>query len=279
MTVEFTAHNIRLDNGTFTKPEIGYAMDSHPWFVSARALLDSLFPGDKTRYRLADLGCLEGGYAVEFARLGFQVLGLEVRESNIAACRYVQANTSLPNLDFVQDDAWNLGKHGHFDVVFCCGILYHLDRPKRFLEMLSATTDRVLILQTHFAVGTSSIGSLLPAVLRPMVRSVVGGTSTEKYSLSTLTENEGLRGRWYTEFATDSAFQNREAAKWSSWDNRRSFWIQREYLLQTISQAGFDVVLEQFDSLGRNLASAMTRGFYKTDSRGTFVGIKSKSFV
>ena len=275
MSIEFTAHNIRLDDGTYTKPEVGFGMDAYPVFLSAKGLLTSLFPGDKSRYRLADLGCLEGGYAVEFARLGFQVLGLEVRDANFAACRHVQANTSLPNLEFVRDDAWNLAKYGQFDVVFCCGLFYHLDRPKQFLEVLAATTSRVLILQTHFAVRTRSLISYLPAPLRQFAGTRWRQTSTAKYSLSNLTTHEGLPGRWYSEFLTDASFRNREGARWSSWDNRRSFWIQREYLLQAIHDVGFDVVLEQFDSLGSDIACAMTRGYYNTDSRGTFVGIKS----
>ncbi len=49
----------------------------------------------------------------------------------------------------------------------------------------------------------------------------------------------------------------------------------REYLLQALSQAGFELVMEQFDSLGAQIADAMLHGYYKTDSRGTFVGIKT----
>ena len=94
--LEFTDHNIRLDDGTFTKPESTRSMVDHPWFKSARGILETVFPGDKSELRLADVGCLEGGYAVEFARMGFQVLGIDVRELNIAACNYVKSKTDLP---------------------------------------------------------------------------------------------------------------------------------------------------------------------------------------
>ena len=33
------------------------------------------------------------------SRMGFEAVGIEVRDSNIAACRYVQENTDLPNLE------------------------------------------------------------------------------------------------------------------------------------------------------------------------------------
>jgi hypothetical protein len=254
MIPEFTAHNIRLDDGTLTKPEIIHTMDNSPWFVSARRVLETVFPGDKKAVRLADLGCLEGGYAVEFARIGFQVLGVEVRESNIVACNYVKSKTKLENLKFVRDDAWNIGAYGMFDAIFCCGLLYHLDRPKEFIHLLSSATKKIVILQTHFATDSNE---------------------SNKFGLSGVSENEGLRGRWYQEFGDEKAFSDREAKKWASWDNRRSFWIQREYLLQALKDAGFDLVMEQFDSLGPNIAENMTRGYYRTDLRGTFIGIKT----
>jgi SAM-dependent methyltransferase len=253
MTLEFTAHNIRLDDGTFTKPD-STSMVEHPWFISARRVLETVFPGDKSQLRLADLGCLEGGYAVEFARMGFRVLGIEVRELNIAACNYVKSKTDLPNLEFAWDNALNIARYGVFDAVFCCGLLYHLDRPKQYLETLSSVTTKLLILQTHFSLSESA------------------GVD---YGLSAPTENEGLVGRWFTEFGDDEAFNNRDTAKWKSWDNYRSFWIQREYLLQAILDVGFDLVMEEYSSLGPTIAGCLSSGSYQMALRGTFIGIKT----
>jgi precorrin-6B methylase 2 len=256
-------------------------MDANESFVSARRLLDTVFPGDKNHYRLADLGCLEGGFAVEFARMGFQVLGIEVRAANIAACNYVKAHTNLPNLEFIKDDARNIAKYGVFDVVFCKGLLYHLDKPKEFLNTLSAVTAKLLILQTHFSTDTKNkehrwFGTARKLLARVKRHNPEPAAKYREFNLSELSENETLRGRWYTEFANDEAFSKRDSAKWSSWDNRRSFWIQREYLLQAIYDVGFDLVLEQFDSLGPNIAESMLCGFYKAETFGTFIGIKTE---
>jgi SAM-dependent methyltransferase len=251
MDILFTAHNILLDNGVCTLPGV-LPTASNPWLVSAKRILNAMLPGSKSAYRIADLGCLEGGFSVEFARMGFNVVGIEVRESNIRACNYVKNNLNLPNLEFVQDDAWNIGQYGHFDAILCCGLLYHLDRPVSFLNLLSSAVTKLLIVQTHFATEHRS----------------------EKFNLSDVVINEGVEGRWYTEFANDQAFDQREMSKWSSWDNHKSFWIKREYLLNAIKEAGFDAVLEQYDSLG-NIAESINTGYYKTDSRGTFIGIKS----
>jgi len=232
----------------------GTDMASNAWFLSAKRIMETVFPGPKSELRVADPGCLEGGFSVEFERLGFRVLGLEIRENNYAACQYVKSKTDLPSLEFVQDDAWNIARYGPFDAVFCCGLLYHLDRPKQFLQTLSSVTSKLLILQTHFATERAN----------------------PKFGLSELVENEGLQGRWYTEYATAQDFQNRESMKWSSWDNRRSFWIQREHLIQAIRDVGFNLVMEQYDSLGPDIAGSMTGGFYHSDNRGTFIGIKTR---
>ncbi len=192
--------------------------------------------------------------------MGFTTVGLEVRDENLAACNYVKSRTNLPNLSFVKDDCWNILKYGPFDVVFCCGLFYHIEQPKQFLETLSAATNKVLIIQTHFSTDPTNPGY---------------EKHTEKFRLSPLAENEGLKGRWFPEFNSDEEFQNREHTKWASWDNRKSFWVQREYLLKAIYDVGFDIVLEQYDNLGSDIANCMLNGYYHTDARGTFIGIKS----
>jgi ubiquinone/menaquinone biosynthesis C-methylase UbiE len=277
MPVSFTSHNIRLDDGSFTKPDVGYSMDVHPWFLAAKRILDAAFPGDKRQVRIADLGCLEGGYTVEFARLGLRSLGIDVRETNIEACRYVQSKVNLPNLDFVRDDVWNIAAHGNFDAVFCCGLFYHLDKPREFLNVLSKVTKRLLILQTHFSEAKDSPSFIRPRRFRRAVAKLLPlrNTGTTTHKLSLLSENEGLPGRWFAEFRTKRAFLDRENRRWASWNNKQSFWIQREYLLQAIREAGFDVVLEQFDSLGPNIAFEMTEGSYRSSARSTFIGIKT----
>lgn len=274
--LEFTAHNIRLDDGTFTKPESDRSMVDLPWFLSARRILDTVFPGDRSNLRLADVGCLEGGYAVEFARMGFAVLGIEVRELNIEACNYVKSKTDLPRLEFVQDNALNIASHGVFDAVFCGGLLYHLDRPKQYLETLSAVTKKLLILHTHFSlIGRSPIGLRLPPRVRRYADTLLGRPVRTKHTLSLPSENEGLPGRWYSEFPNERSFGNRETAKWSSWDNSRSFWIQREYLLQAIRDVGFDLVMEDYGHLEPSIAESLLGGPYESNLYGTFIGIKT----
>src|SRR5260370_33262590 len=109
------------------------------------------------------------------------------------ACRYVQSKVNLPNLEFVRDDVWNIAAHGTFDAVFCCGLFYHLDKPREFLDLLSRVTKRLLILQTHFSEAKDSPSLIQPRrcrrALPKALRRKNTGTTPHKRAYSS--ENEG----------------------------------------------------------------------------------------
>lgn len=257
----FTAHNIELDDGSLTRPQAKGTMKQHPFFLSSSRILNLVYPGDKKGLRLVDLACLEGGHTTELARLGFETLGIEVRKSNFENCLYVKKRVNLPNLNFVNDNVLNLERYGTFDVIICSGILYHLDKPKAFIETMSRCCKKIIIVSTHYA--TESKNTL--------------------FKLSDECINEGLPGRWFFEHE-DLYIDQLEQLKWASWENKQSFWIRREYLIQTLHDSGFDIVFEQYDGLssdqynglGNDIGSRLTSDEYKQKSRGIFVGIKQK---
>jgi ubiquinone/menaquinone biosynthesis C-methylase UbiE len=250
MTLIFT-RNIDLGDGRFAAPELGEAEQNRPIFASAKRGLRALYRGDFKGRSLVDLACLDGAHALGFARLGFDVLGVEVRDANFAVCRYVQEQAKLANLRYVQDNAWNLASHGQFDVVFCSGLLYHLDRPREFIRLLGNACRETLILNTHFAPDHE----------------------TSDFDLSPVTEHEGLRGRWFVEPLAGGTVE-RDRALWSSWDNARSFWLMKPDLLQCLHEAGFEVILEAFDFLSPDIRDSLTHGYYLRQHRNMFVGVR-----
>lgn len=232
---EFTSHNIELPDGTHTRP--GAPLLSGTGICRA-ALRDLWAITDGTRTRdvtVADLGCLEGGYAVEFARAGYQVTGIEARSDNFACCEHVAHEVALPNLTFQEADVrdWVAGTEP-VDAVFCCGLLYHLFEPAKFLSQLGQVTRRLLILDTHYSVHPDS-------------------------------EHEGRAGHFYPETTT----------RWSSHGNEWSFWMTKPELLDAMHEAGFGLVYEQFDFLTsiRGAVYLDQHGRIQGD-RGMFVGIK-----
>lgn len=251
MDNEFTAHNILLEDGTQTMPSAGYFISQHPVFLAAKRTLHLAFPNGLKGVRLVDLGCLEGGYSVEFAKLGMDVLGIEVRESNFRNCMFAKSCLSLNNLNFVCDDACNLEKYGSFDAVLCLGLLYHLYKPVSFLGMLGNACQKVAIINSHFAPEEQS----------------------NTFSLSDFLEHDSAQGRWYVEFPPGYA-EDRQKSKWSSWSNDQSFWLRKGSLLQAMRDAGFPLVFEQYDGLVPNIADEMHLGAYHTMHRSTFIGMK-----
>jgi SAM-dependent methyltransferase len=246
----FTAHNIKLLDGRETLPGRGLIEESGVSQATLRTLKSLFRPADVPSTSIVDLGCLEGGYTVGFARAGFRATGIEVRDRNMECCRFVEQEVKLDNLNFIQDDARNLDKYGSFDAVFCCGLLYHLDQPTAYLKTLAECTRRVLILQTHFAEDT------LP--------------KPHQERLSAMSIHEGNLGRWYREFDEGVSVEEVAESAWSAWGNNDSFWIEKKHLLRSLANAGFDCIYEQYDLV----SDIVTDTFWEEQGRGMFIAVK-----
>lgn len=246
----FTAHNIVLADGSQTRPGATVLAESELVKGALRMATAICPPSAQRRPRVVDLGCLEGGYAVEFARAGYDVLGIEARSDSVARCQHVQRRLGLENLSFVQDDVRNLSDHGSFDIVFCCGLLYHLDYPAAFLRLLGEVTGSLLLLHTHYAENEVN----------------------PNYPLSGIVEHEGLLGRWWAEAPGGvwTSAEQMEASAWASWHNTSSFWPLKRHLLKAMRDGGFPIVCEQFDALD----DIAEDPYIERHSRSMFVGIK-----
>lgn len=252
----FESHSIELPDGTRTMPREPLLREKAICRSALRSLAAFVPIADPARPpRVIDLGCREGGYALEFARAGYEVLGLEARESNLDRCRLIADAYELPNLSFVRDDARNVGDHGRFDAAFCCGLLYHLDRPVEHLMALGAITDRLLILNTHYAEWPQS----------------------PYFSLSEMTKSEGVLGKWYVDLPPDASAEQMEASRGASWGNEQSFWIERRHLLESIRGAGFEMILEQHDFMDDVPRDALV--WWDEQQRSQFLGVKAPALV
>ena len=264
-------HNILLDDGTQTNPGLDVLSDTQ----SCKALIRTLtihFPeACRSSVRVADLGCLEGGYAVEFARHGFDVTGIEAREENLKKCEYVASRVSLPNLRFIKDDVKNLANWGHFDVIFCGGLLYHLDKPVEFIKLLGTVTTRMLLLNTHYSQDHDAVyDGWKPVWLRRILASKFGPPARHDYKLSRLTTNENIKGRWYKEYRVTASQDDIEQNRLASYSNYRSFWPTKKYLIQSLRDSGFSIIYEQFDIL----ENMFVDNYIENDDRTLFVCIK-----
>jgi 2-polyprenyl-3-methyl-5-hydroxy-6-metoxy-1,4-benzoquinol methylase len=126
----WTDHNIQIADNVFT---IGEAIVSEKVRRVLQVVAD-LAGKPLSEIRVLDLACLEGQYAVEFARHGARAVAIEGREANFEKANFAKRMLSLDNLQLIRGDVRDLSreKHGVFDVVLCLGILYHLARSFYF---------------------------------------------------------------------------------------------------------------------------------------------------
>lgn len=274
--MKFTAHNILLNDGEKTMGDRQTLMAESAMWTSIAQTLDFIFPKestDRSQLRVVDLGCLEGGYSVEFARLGFDTLGIEARQENLDKCHFAQSKLNLPNLHFVKDDVRNMGQYGKFDIVLCYGLLYHLDAPIAFLREMSKDTQKLLLLNTHFA-PEQDLRYRFPLInnyiLGPLQKRFRFLQTRQNYRLSPLTTHEGYRGRWYKEWNRRTPKNKIEKMLWASYNNNRSFWVCKKDLTKALHDVGFKHVFEQFNYTG----DIAPHHYTQFSSRTMFVGIK-----
>ena len=215
----WTAHNIHLRDDVYTIAP-GVVGDEIKLRRIVQCVLD-LTGGSVEGLRILDLACLEGLFAVEFARHKARCLGIEGRKANIEKARFAKEVLLLDDMDLVQDDVRNLSieKYGEFDVVLCLGLLYHFDVPDvfSFVERLGEVCRRVCIVDTRIA--------LQPKTSYTYRGRTYFGTKGDEHDDTESTEEK-------------------LAKLWASLDNNENFWLSRPSLYNALSHAGFTTVYE-----------------------------------
>lgn len=251
----FTSHNIELqdDITTFTisnnskkgsqylKNVIGInysdvpVMSEMPTYKAIKDLLKLVgFEKNKSNLKLLDLGCLEGGYAVEFARNGFQkVIGIEGRKSNFEKCEAVAHFLNLNNLEFRHDDVKNIKDYKEsFDVVLCLGLLYHLDSPIEFLQTINnlLSDNGILFLETHYA----------PKNQNEHENFFLKNVYPDKKLYEVKYQNETYEGCWWFEYKSDTP--DHKQHPWSAVSNDKSFVPTYQSLVNGIFNTGYKTI-------------------------------------
>ena len=215
----WTAHNVYLGDAVYTRGPRIFG-DEHRVRRVVQAVAD-LVETPFEDLRVLDLGCLEGLYAIEFAKRGAQVVGIEGRRTNIERARFAQHVLGLDSLEFVLDDVRNLSRdrYGEFDVVLCLGFLYHLDAPDvfEFIGHVSEVCTRLAVVDTHIAL-----------------------TGREARSF----EGREYRGISFLEHSPSAPRDVKERSEWASLDNPVSFWPTRASLLNALESARFTTISE-----------------------------------
>lgn len=238
----WTLHNIKLSDEVWT---IGQENDPdvNPFAVALNTILQvssDLCGGDLSGVSVADLGCGEGGYAVEFALQGANVTAVEGREASYRKAMLAKEALDLNSLNVVLDDVRNLGrkKYGPFDIVLCIGLLYHLDGPELcdFVSAIHSVCNRFAVFDTQLA-------------------------DFPKVSLKC-----GDKVYWGERFPEDPA--NGRDVLWSSIGNPMSFWFTKASLMNLLCDVGFTSAYE--------VKIPYSRPPVNYPNRSTIVAVKGK---
>lgn len=185
--------------------------------------------------RTLELGPFEGYWTVILEKMGVaENVAIEVRPENLAKCRRVKDLYGLDRTSFVHqniEDLYN-GREspaydGPFDLVFCCGLLYHLPEPSKALKWARTQAPR-LFLGTHY-VEPAERGRYLPENFRP-AESRDGGRT--------------YRGMDYREGGLGDPISGASPS---------SFWPYEADLVAMLRDAGYNRV----DVLGKDLLNRM----------------------
>lgn len=100
---------------------------------------------DVQKKTVIDVGAGIGRLAQFFIKKGCRVTCIEGRAENVTELKFRYPKLIGQRADVQKDD---LSKFGHFDIVFCYGLIYHLSDPGFALKNISRICDDLLILET-----------------------------------------------------------------------------------------------------------------------------------
>jgi 2-polyprenyl-6-hydroxyphenyl methylase/3-demethylubiquinone-9 3-methyltransferase len=99
----------------------------NPWRVPYfTEVIQKAYPGDVSTLQLLDIGCGGGFLTEEYARLGYQVIGIDISPKSIAVARSHALKENL-SIDYQVGSADNLEFGAdYFNIVSCCDVLEHI---------------------------------------------------------------------------------------------------------------------------------------------------------
>ena len=143
------------------------------------AMLTSLPANDNVPLRGLDLGCGHGWYAVDLARRGYHMTGIDLSRGQVAQAQAYATEQDIP-LELVTYD----GKHipypdTSFDFVYCINVLHHVTMPEEQARLV-AEAMRVLKPGGRFFLHEMNVENPLFRVymsyIFPLIKSIDEGT-------------------------------------------------------------------------------------------------------
>jgi hypothetical protein len=135
-------------------PELGLKAGDAAHFTEAhqpRAAAAAFGGGRLDGFRILDLGPLEGGQTYQMERLGADVVGVEGNAEAYLKCLVAKEILGMRSRFLLGDFMAYMEAAGPdaFDLVMASGVLYHMTRPLRLIELVCRSAPRALV-WTHY---------------------------------------------------------------------------------------------------------------------------------
>ncbi len=122
---------------------------------------------DPATMRVLDLGCCEGHYTAIFCALGFkEVVGIDLSRDHLARADFLLKTVhGFDNVTLLYgnvNDSALVEQLGHFDIILCFGLLYHLKDPLLLFDVFERLQNKQS--PAHILMSTQFKGSYLTMV-------------------------------------------------------------------------------------------------------------------
>ena len=123
--------------------------------------LVQLFGDDLAGKRVLDLGCNAGFWSLCAVEGGCDfVLGIDGRQMHVDQANFVfeVKGVERSRYDFVAGDLFRVDfrQFGHFDIVLCLGLMYHISKHVELMEKISEVNDDVLVIDSTLSKAPGS---------------------------------------------------------------------------------------------------------------------------
>lgn len=148
------------------------------WRGGEAKLLVDPRPGYAARYlgtadrldgmKVLELGPLEGAHTYQLEQLGAaRILAIESNAEAYLKCLIMKEALGMQRATFMLGDfsLYLRDTAERFDLVFCCGVLYHMEDPLALIRDIARVTDKCLVWTHDYDPGRASDRQPVPVVV------------------------------------------------------------------------------------------------------------------
>jgi hypothetical protein len=204
----------------------GTRAGAHPFYSDPRIVWALEQFGSIQGKNILELGPLEASHTFLISQHGpKRIVAIEANKLALLKCLVVKEILNIRNAEFLLGDCqkWFEQSDEWFDLIFACGILYHMPEPVRLLTSICAHTDALMIWTHYFDENAMPVGD-------PRRAPFSGNVHTEAF--------HGMRVRLHER----RYFQAQADQRFCGGLQDKHYWMERSQIIQVLAQCGFSEI-------------------------------------